>query len=108
MSSSTVTSTGFRRQWRTTFFAVVAEAVHNAAARSQGNPLDVEVTIDTDHVEVSLADGGIGPPHATTHGLGLGSMASSARELLGTFSCTAGLSGGTSARWRVPMVEPGS
>lgn len=83
--------------------AVVAEAVHNAAAHSRSSRLSVEIDVGGERVEVRVADDGVGPPEAPTHGLGLGSMAARARELRGTFHFGPASPTGTLVTWRVPL-----
>jgi signal transduction histidine kinase len=87
--------------------AVLAEAVHNAVEHGRATSLEVDVEVTTERVEVRVADDGVGPPPGQTHGLGLGSMATRARELHGTFGFRPRSPRGTLVEWCVPLPAAG-
>jgi signal transduction histidine kinase len=83
--------------------AVLTEAVHNAVEHAQATRLELQVRVSADRVEVRVADDGTGPPLVQAHGLGLGSMATRARDLHGTFAFRSRSPRGAVVEWCVPM-----
>ncbi len=83
--------------------AVVAEAVQNAAAHSSGSRLAVSLAVAPGEVVARVVDDGCGPPDPPRHGIGLGSMASRARQLGGDFTFREAAGGGAEIIWRVPL-----
>jgi len=85
--------------------ATLGEALSNIAKHSAATRVTVSVGVRDAHLEVIVADNGLGLP-ADRRPSGLGNLAARAEELHGTLTLENGLDGrGLSLTWRVPVVE---
>jgi len=63
---------------------VMRELVSNAIAHSQAQKLDIDFRLETDRIELTVSDDGIGRnPRAWSHGLGLGGVRKRVKQLGG-------------------------
>ncbi|HEU5034399.1 MAG TPA: GAF domain-containing protein [Mycobacteriales bacterium] len=82
--------------------AVVREALSNVARHAGASAAQVDVRAEPDGVQLTVTDNGKGLP-AGGRRSGLANLATRARDQSGTFTATAGASGGTVVTWRVPL-----
>jgi signal transduction histidine kinase len=83
-------------------YFLIAEALTNAAKYARATTVEVEVTIDDDHVMVSVADDGSGGADPD-QGSGLQGLADRLAAIGGTFSVESPLGHGTVLRSRIPL-----
>lgn len=88
---------------------VVREALTNAAKHARAEHVGLDVTTDSDHLEVRIVDDGVGTVEAAPGGFGLTNLRERARARGGVCTVGAGPDGtGTLLVWRVPLVpSPG-
>lgn len=83
--------------------AVVRESLVNVARHARADTADVDVTVSSSGVIVTVDDDGIGPPSQLPRASGTANLAARARALGGRFALESRTSGGTRARWCVPL-----
>jgi signal transduction histidine kinase len=85
-------------------YRIAQEGLSNAARHSDAEEIRVRLRPDGDRVELTVADDGrgLGPGHASGHGLGLKLMDERVRELGGSLSLDSRPGGGTELRARLP------
>ncbi|MQA93959.1 MAG: GAF domain-containing protein [Streptosporangiales bacterium] len=83
---------------------VLGEALSNAARHAQAHRVDVSIKVETDLVELRVADDGTGIKPGGRRS-GLRNMEERAVALGGTFEAGAGESRGTVVIWRVPFDD---
>jgi PAS domain S-box-containing protein len=89
-------------------FRTVQESLRNVVKHSQAHHVKVELSCESDVVQLRVSDDGIGfnPEHiGSTHGLGLISMQERLRSVGGEFSIWSKPSLGTQVQGRVPVSE---
>lgn len=86
--------------------AALREMLSNVAKHAVAGRVEIDVAVDDD-VAVVVADDGVGLAESARSegGLGLRNLEQRAHTLGGTFEIGPGPSGGTRARWAVPVAE---
>lgn len=85
--------------------ATLREALTNVARHANATRVDVSLTAGTE-VVLKVTDDGVGVPvPVTTHGRGLGNMATRATHNRGTVHVEPAPSGGTEITWRIPARQ---
>ncbi len=87
--------------------ATIREALTNVEKHARATTVTVEVRVDTDTCQLTVADDGIGTGAATNdhEGLGLSNLRRRAEKLHGTMSLEDVPSGGTVLTWTVPIAQ---
>lgn len=83
--------------------AVVRESLVNVARHARADTADVDITVSSSGVIVTVDDDGIGLPSQLSRASGTANLAARARALGGRFALESRTSGGTRARWCVPL-----
>jgi signal transduction histidine kinase len=82
--------------------AVLREALSNTARHAHATRVDVEVTSDSEGVELRVADNGRGIGPDVTRRSGLANLAERAEQLQGSLTVDPAEPHGTTLRWRAP------
>lgn len=82
--------------------AVVRETLTNVAKHAHATEVSVDVTVTPAGVTVTVTDNGVGAG-TPTRSSGLGNLRARADARGGSFDLSPGLSGGTTAIWKVPI-----
>ena len=85
--------------------AVTREALSNVARHARATRVSVDLETADGHLNLRVADNGLGIGEAVTRRSGLGNIADRAETLGGSAAITAGEGGGTVLTWRVPLDE---
>jgi signal transduction histidine kinase len=83
--------------------AVVRESLTNVSRHARAGLAEVHVAVTEHEVTVTIDDDGVGLGKAGTRASGTASLAERARGHGGTFALVPRHTGGTSARWHVPL-----
>lgn len=86
--------------------AVVREALTNVSRHARARTALVDITVTESEVTITVDDDGVGVSKAVTRASGIASLAERARGHGGTFTLEPRLTGGTRARWHVPLPVP--
>ena len=90
-------------------YRIATEALANVVRHSGARSVRVALVVDDAHLEVSVADDGVGLPTPRRRGVGLTSMQSRAEELGGTLTLSTPPDGrGTVVRALLPIPEVSS
>jgi signal transduction histidine kinase len=84
-------------------YRIVQEALTNAVRHARARTCTVSVTVDGDHLAVTVTDDGAGMPADLVPGVGLSSMRERATETGGTLAVGPGEAGGTRVAARLPL-----
>ncbi|MEZ5183142.1 MAG: GAF domain-containing protein [Acidimicrobiales bacterium] len=85
--------------------AVVREGLANVAKHAGSPTAEVRISVGGGEVAVGLDDAGRGMGERGTGGNGIRNLTTRASELGGTFEVADRPGGGTSVRWRVPILD---
>jgi signal transduction histidine kinase len=83
---------------------VIRESLSNAARHARAQQVEITVVIDDSHVEICVADDGIGPDGINRRKAGTLSLAHRASTRHGKFDISPGAQGGTVVTWSCPIV----
>jgi len=86
--------------------AVVRECLANATRHARATRVEVSVAADDDAVTVTVDDDGVGLPEQPRRASGTRNLDERATRRGGSFELTPRASGGTRARWTVPVTAP--
>jgi signal transduction histidine kinase len=94
-------------RWRTCIYRAVQEALTNCVRHAKAQSVRVSVTSTADHIDVSIADDGIGFD-STRRGAGLGlrGIEDRVKELQGEMTIGTAENGGTKLTTRLPWPVP--
>lgn len=98
--------------WRRHLTLIFKEAMNNALKHSGGGNVELSLTAEGMHVEITLSDDGVGPAgghgeiHGDSGGQGRINMAARARRLGGVVTVEARPEGGTVVRFRGTVHQP--
>lgn len=84
---------------------VLREGLTNVAKHAGATAVDVTLRVVDGHLVLEVSDDGVGYEGDREDGHGLRNLRSRARQLGGSFSLLRGEQGGTTLRWRVPLVD---
>ena len=87
--------------------AVVRETLTNVSRHARARTALVDIAVTENEVTVIVDDDGVGVNTAATRSSGIASLAERARGHGGTFALEARQTGGTRARWNVPLSPLG-
>ena len=84
--------------------AVVRETLTNVSRHARARTALVDIIVSESAVTVTVDDDGVGVSPTATRASGVASLAERARRYGGTFSLEPRHTGGTRARWHVPLA----
>lgn len=88
--------------------AVLRETVTNVARHAQAQMVRIDITATTSRVTVTVDDDGVGPSDCNRPASGTENLRSRAQARRGSFALTHRDTGGTRARWQVPITATGN
>jgi signal transduction histidine kinase len=91
-------------RYRTCVYRIVQEALTNSARHAQAKQVSVAVQYRDHHLDLVVADDGVGMNGTETRGVGLLGIEERVRELNGTFALASPSSGGTELHVTLPVT----
>lgn len=86
--------------------AVLRELLTNVARHAHADNVEVEISVSGSLISITVDDDGVGLPAHSTRSSGVKNLSARARAHNGTFELASRSSGGTRARWQVPIDSP--
>lgn len=87
--------------------AVLRETLANVTRHAKATNVAIEILAAATEIAVTVEDDGVGPGGCVEAASGTANLAARARARHGSFELTPGRSGGTRARWQVPIRSEG-